>query len=91
MNQNNENQIAENQIAEKKKRGRTNMSGIQYSSDDKEYYNEYHHLNKHNVTCECGAIMSNFCLTRHLKRKIHLKLMAKKALLPAYVATPNLN
>jgi hypothetical protein len=76
---------------EKKKRGRTNMSGIKHLSDNKEYYNEYHRLKIHDVTCECGMTMSNFCLTRHLKRKIHEKNMKKKAVAPVYVATPNLD
>jgi hypothetical protein len=85
------NEILEKQFLEKKKKGRINKSGIQHSSDDKEYYNEYHRLKIHDVTCECGATMSNFCLTRHLKRKIHLKNMKKKAVMSVYVATPNLD
>jgi hypothetical protein len=55
-----------------KKMGRPNKTGLER---DEEYFNKYYHLKSMDVKCECGALVNKFCLSRHMKRKIHLRRM----------------
>jgi hypothetical protein len=60
------------EIARKKPKGRPSEIGI---ICDELYFNKYYHQTKKDVTCECGSIVSNKCMSRHLKRKVHSRGM----------------
>ena len=75
----NQNVVENNQevVDEVKKRGRPNTTGIQYNKDNlTAYHNEYYKLKRTlDIQCECGALVSAGCMTKHKKRQIHIRRM----------------
>ena len=69
----NPNQEYENVI--KKTRGRKSELHIPI---DKQYWVNYYHLKNEDLICECGAVVSKFCLTKHLKRARHTRALQLK-------------
>jgi hypothetical protein len=59
----------------KKARGRTSELHI---PTDKQYWVKYYHLKNEDVLCECGAVVSKFCLTKHKKRARHTRALELK-------------
>jgi hypothetical protein len=60
---------------EKKKRGRKSITGL-VKKDNNAYHRDYYHLKRTtDVLCECGALVKSACMTRHLKRDIHIRRM----------------
>ncbi len=47
---------------------------INYKEDD-EYFKKYYHYTKTDHTCECGSLINNHSLRKHLMTKKHLRVM----------------
>ena len=49
--------------------------------EDKEYFKNYYHNTKEDVICDCGCIINNHSLNKHLKTKKHTNNLVKRNLL----------